>query len=172
MIQINKEQLVSVSDDCTIKFWNATGMKVEEKINTETITCVAVSGQNKEMLIAGCHSGNLMIVNCSKTEKRETIENAHENLLRVVCSLSELKNRYFLSADVCGYVRAWSTVVNNLRPEFVCEIELSDAISYNSMIEVASFLPDDSVYTDAATVVAVALKNCEIKLIIFVPGQQ
>jgi len=160
-----------VSDDCTIKFWNAAGMKVEEKINTETITCCAISGQNLDMLVAGCHSGNLMLVNCQKTEKREIIETAHENLLRVVCSLSELKHRYFLSADVCGYVRAWSTVVNNLKPTFVCEIELNDAISYNSVIEVTGFLPKDSLYNDAATVVAVALKSCEIKLIIFVPGQ-
>jgi hypothetical protein len=145
-------------------------MKVEEKINTETITCVAVSGQNKEMLVAGCHSGNLMIVNTQKTDKQEVIEAAHDNLLRVVCSLSELKHRYFLSADVCGYVRAWSTVVSNLKPEFMCEIQLNDAISYNSLIEVTGFLPEDSLYTEAASVFAVALKNCEIKLIIFVPG--
>lgn len=124
------------------------------------------------MLVAGCHSGNLMIVNCQKTEKREIIESAHDNLLRVVCSLSELKHRYFLSADVCGYVRAWSTVVNNLKPDYLCEIELDDAISYNSLIEVNGFLPSDSLYTEAATVVAVALKSCQIKLIMFVPGQQ
>jgi hypothetical protein len=43
MVQANNDRLISVSDDCTIKFWNSS-MKVEDKINSETITCCALSG--------------------------------------------------------------------------------------------------------------------------------
>lgn len=31
---------------------------------TETITCIAATGLNKmEILVAGCHSGNLLLIN-------------------------------------------------------------------------------------------------------------
>ena len=168
MIQICADLLVSVSDDCTVKFWNSTHMKVDEKINTETITCCAISGLRQDLLISGCHSGNLMIINVNNTEKKETIEGAHDNLLRVVCSLATLKHRYFLTADVCGYIKAWST--NGLKPTLLHEIELEGAISYNSLIECADFLPGDTLFDESATVVACALKHCEIRLIMFVPG--
>lgn len=48
-------------------------------------------------------------------------------------SLEGLNNKYFVSADVCGIVKVWTS---SYRPTQIIEIELNGAISYNSMIEV------------------------------------
>jgi hypothetical protein len=61
--------------------------------------------------------------------------------------------------------------LNGLKIEFVAEIETESAISYNSLIEISDFLPEENLYDDSAAVVACALKSCEIRLMIFVPGQ-
>ena len=71
---------------------------------TETITCITATGNKKDILIAGCHSGNLMIFSASSKTKKEIINNAHYNLIRVAVSLEGLKNKYFVTADVCGIV--------------------------------------------------------------------
>lgn len=68
------------------------------------------TGQMRHLLIAGCHSGNFFIVKTKvngKQMSKETFENAHPNLIRVVVSLQTLRHRYFVSADVCGVVRVW-----------------------------------------------------------------
>lgn len=70
---MNNKELVSASDDCFLKFWNATNMKTEASLPTETITCIALTGnyiggggnnnnKTKEILVAGCHSGNLLMI--------------------------------------------------------------------------------------------------------------
>jgi hypothetical protein len=48
-------------------------MKVDSNLATETITCIALTGGNaksKDILVAGCHSGNLLMISViSKTKK-------------------------------------------------------------------------------------------------------
>ena len=44
MLKINDREIVTVSDDCTIKFWNALTLKVEHTQITETITCIDATG--------------------------------------------------------------------------------------------------------------------------------
>ncbi len=63
---------------------------------------------------------------------------AHNNLIRVLTSLSTLNDRFFISADVCGFVKVWQSA---LKPINVLEFQLEGAISYNCMIEVEDMLP-------------------------------
>jgi WD40 repeat protein len=108
MMRINQKELVTVSDDCTLKFWSASSLKIESQIMTETITCISSTGSlKKEILVAGCHSGNLILINSLTKTKKETMNNAHYNLIRVIVSLESLKNKYFVTADVCGIVKVW-----------------------------------------------------------------
>jgi WD40 repeat protein len=112
MLRLNHKEVVTVSDDCTLKFWSAinssTSLKIESQILTETITCIAATGTSLNILVAGCHSGNLILVNSSSKTKKETVNNAHYNLIRVVVSLEAVRNKYFVTADVCGIVKVWS----------------------------------------------------------------
>ena len=100
-----------MSDDCTLKFWSASSLKIESQIMTETITCISSTGsQKKEILVAGCHSGNLIMINTQSKTKKETINSAHYNLIRVIVSLESLKNKYFVTADVCGIIKVWVSI--------------------------------------------------------------
>lgn len=89
-------------------------------------------------MVAGCHSGNLLMISVSSRTKKEQINNAHYNLIRVIVTLEALKNKYFVTADVCGIVKIWSS---QFKATQIMEIEQEGAISYNSMIEVTDFLP-------------------------------
>jgi len=161
MLRISPKELVTVSDDCTLKFWSATTLKIESQIVTETITCIAATGggsNKKEILVAGCHSGNLVIVSAASRTKKDCINNAHYNLIRVIVSLESLRHKYFVSADVCGIVKVWTST---FKPVAVIQIEQEAAISYNSMIEVIDMLPTNqknSSYEDTC-VIACALKS-------------
>jgi hypothetical protein len=94
----------------------------------------------REYLVAGCHSGNLIIVSNSTVKsssstaniKKEQITSAHLNLIRVAVSLEALKHRFFVTADVCGIVKVWTS---SLKPLAFIEFDLQQAMSYNSMIE-------------------------------------
>ena len=105
---------------------SSSSLKADLSIPTETITCLAATGGNvlngqgslkKEYLLAGCHSGNLLIIQNSSVKpgiqpsqvKKEQINSAHYNLIRVIVTLETLKNRYFATADVCGIVKVWSS---------------------------------------------------------------
>lgn len=118
MIKLNDRELVTVSDDCTLKFWNAQLLKVELSLNTETITCIVATACRKDILIAGCHSGNLISITSKQRSKREVINLAHNNLIRVLTSLTSLKDRYFVSADVCGFIKVW---ISGIKPINVLE---------------------------------------------------
>ena len=91
---------------------------------TETITCIAATGYSgtgsnsnkRDILVAGCHSGNLIVVNANSKTKKECINNAHYNLIRVIVSLEALYHKYFVSADVCGIVKVWTST---LKPQCV-----------------------------------------------------
>ena len=88
IIKLSNRELVTASDDCYIKYWtlitgltknpsssssSQVNLKADVSIPTETITCLASTGQminssasgiqKPEYLIAGCHSGNLLIIN-------------------------------------------------------------------------------------------------------------
>jgi hypothetical protein len=65
MIKLSEKELVTASDDCTLKFWNIPLLKVEFSLVTETITCVLNTGKNKELIVAGCHSGNFVTLKTS-----------------------------------------------------------------------------------------------------------
>lgn len=85
-------------------------MRVESSLATETVTCIAVTGhKNKDMLVAGCHSGNLILINTTQKLKKEQVPSAHYNLIRVIVSLEAVKNKYFVTADVCGIVKCWTS---------------------------------------------------------------
>ena len=36
---------------------------------------------------------------------------AHNNLIRVLTSLKSLRDKYFVSADVCGFIKVWVSTV-------------------------------------------------------------
>ena len=68
-------------------------------------------------LIAGCHTGNILIINNNSVKagvaqtgvKKELVNNAHQNLIRVIVSLETLRHRFFVSADVCGIIKVWTS---------------------------------------------------------------
>jgi hypothetical protein len=160
-----------------------TSLKADVSIPTETITCLATSGsyissgsQKQEYLIAGCHSGNLLIINNASIKpgvshaqvKKETINNAHYNLIRVIVSLEALKNKFFVSADVCGIVKVWNS---SLKAHQLVEFDLEQAISYNSMIELQNVLPRADPTFQEAAMIACALKSQKVHLIVILPNQ-
>lgn len=71
--------------------------------------------------------------------KKEQINNAHYNLIRVVASLETLKHRFFVTSDVCGIIKLWTSAT---KPTQVVEIDLEQAMSYNSLIEIKGVLPN------------------------------
>lgn len=87
---------------------------------------------------------------------------AHNNLIRVLKSLSTLGDKFFVSADVCGIIKVWQSA---LKPVNLLEFQLEGAISYNSMIEIEDMLPNTPAYADQA-VIACALKNQKVHLIL------
>lgn len=109
MLRVNNKELVTVSDDCTLKFWSSQTFKIDSQIMTETITCIALTSPKKDLLVAGCHSGNLILISTVSKSKRESLNMAHYNLIRVIVTLETLKNKYFVTADVCGIVKVWSS---------------------------------------------------------------
>ena len=78
-------------------------------MQTETTTCLCVCGPKKNMLVTGCHSGNINIhkSHLLLPSDVKTIYQAHQNLIRVVTSLDSLNNSFFLTADVCGTIKVW-----------------------------------------------------------------
>ena len=73
IIKLSNTNLVTISDDCSLKLWKtvSTGtigdqvsdndIKVTQQVQTETTTCVANTGQKNDLLVTGCHSGNIHI---------------------------------------------------------------------------------------------------------------
>lgn len=124
---MSDKQVVTISDDCSMKKWKtaSTGtqgeklppdndIKVDQMIQTETTTCICSTGSKHEILVAGCHSGNLNLHRTSNITEQKTIYNAHLNLIRAIISLRSLGNRYFVSADVCGAIKVWPS---NIQPK-------------------------------------------------------
>lgn len=138
MLKLNEKELVTVSDDCSLKFWNAQLLKVDLSISTETITCIVATSVRKDILVAGCHSGNLITIRTNQRSKKEVMSLAHNNLIRVLTSLQSLRNKYFVSADVCGFIKVWISIA---KPIKLLEFQLEGAISYNSMVEVEDWVP-------------------------------
>lgn len=110
MLRVNKDLIITASDDCTLKFWNAHTLKVEQTLQTETITCAVVTGPKMDILVTGCHSGNFMTLKVG-LGKKEIVQEAHINLIRCLISLNSLGNKYFVSADVCGIIKVWSSTL-------------------------------------------------------------
>ena len=109
MLSINDDEIVTVSDDCTLKFWSKHKLKAKQEIMTETITCITVTGMKNELIVAGCHSGNFLFISVYSKEKKNQLNMAHYNLIRVITSLERLKHKYFVSADVCGILKVWNS---------------------------------------------------------------
>ena len=120
IIKMNDKNLVTISDDCSMKKWKSTSqgtqgdknppdndIKVDQMIQTETTTCLCSTGPKNEVLVAGCHSGNLNLHRTADIREQKTIYNAHQNLIRAILSLKGLGNKYFVSADVCGSIKVW-----------------------------------------------------------------
>mmetsp|Transcript_23938 Transcript_23938/g.36646 ORF Transcript_23938/g.36646 Transcript_23938/m.36646 type:complete len:257 (+) Transcript_23938:463-1233(+) len=119
IVKLSNKSLVTISDDCSMKVWRtaSTGtigdkvsdndIKIEHQINTETTTCLCATGPKSEVLVTGCHSGNINIHKSGDIKDIKTISHAHQNLIRVLISLETLNNEYFLSADVCGTIMLW-----------------------------------------------------------------
>ena len=170
MIKLSETQFVTVSDDCTMKFWNTSTLKVEDIHQTETVTCMDTTGQMRHLLVAGCHSGNFLVVKSKVNGKqifKETFENAHSNLIRVIVSLQTLHDRYFVSADVCGVVRVWQSEMN---PRKLIDFQLDGAISSNSVVEVKDALPATGDFCDT-TIIAVGLKTQKVELVVLAPAR-
>ena len=72
MLKLSEKEFVTVSDDCSLKFWNAQHTKVDMSVQTETITCLTVTGPKLDILVAGCHSGNIVTIKTTQRSKKET----------------------------------------------------------------------------------------------------
>lgn len=171
IVCLNRDQFVTVSDDCTLKFWSTAQLKVYRSHNTETITCLDFTGPGKSLLIAACHSGNLLSIKTSSLMEhvlqKEFVENAHYNLIRGITSLKSLDNKFYLTADVCGFLKVWaSTFV----PKKTLELQLDGAISYNSVVEVTDALPTSEGFRDQA-LIAVGLKTHVVELVVLAPSR-
>ena len=71
IIKLSEKTMVTISDDCSMKIWKtaATGaignkqcdddIKVDVQVSTETTTCVCCTGPKNELIVTGCHSGNI-----------------------------------------------------------------------------------------------------------------
>jgi len=53
--------------------------------------------------------------------KKEQINNAHYNLMRVLVSLESIKHRYFVFTDVCGIIKLWTS---SFKPTQLRELDL------------------------------------------------
>lgn len=84
-------------------------LRVQHQISTETTTCICVTGKDKELLVTGCHSGNLNFYKTQDVKEHKSVYLAHTNLIRVLLSLESLGHEFFLSADVCGVIKVWQS---------------------------------------------------------------
>ena len=137
---------------------------------TETVTCVTLTSPKKDLLVAGCHSGNFLLINATSRTKWEQLSRAHYNLIRVIVSLERLKHKWFVSADVCGIIKVWQAIYKVT--EAVISFELDGAISYNAVVELTNMLPQhkrNSLFDNSA-LIAVALKSCKINLVLLFPS--
>jgi len=82
-------------------------LKVDYQVTTETTTCICLTGTNQELIVTGCHSGNIHIQKTLTFSDSRSINSAHLNLIRSIISLSSLNDEYFVSADVCGTIKVW-----------------------------------------------------------------
>lgn len=92
---------------------------------------MCVSGPKKNLLVTGCHTGN---INIHKSQSlaagdTKTIQQAHVNLIRVVASLDTLGNNFFVSADVCGTIKVWPADITPKQHK----INRSGSTSYQSL---------------------------------------
>jgi len=157
--------LITISDDCAMKLWNAERLIVEEELQTETITCFAISGQRKDILFACCHSGNLLVVSLAIFQKKDTVDLAHTNLIRAITTLEGLNNEYFVTADVCGTIKVWASI---LKPKELLSFDLNGALAYNSIVEIKDRLPKKSDFKHQ-TLLACALKSEKINIYVIDP---
>lgn len=49
------------------------------------------------------------MINASTKAKKEQINSAHYNLIRVIVSLEAIKHKFFVTADVCGIIKVWTS---------------------------------------------------------------
>lgn len=117
-------------------------------------------------------------------------------MIRIIISLSSLDNKYFVSADVCGIIRVWPSSIQpkidtkqsekslseqnykaNTGAEMVhqghlIQINLNDAISYNSLIELRNIYTNKKTRfnVDDTALIAVALKSAKIYIIMIAPN--
>jgi hypothetical protein len=97
----------------------------------------------------------------SNFSKKETTDLAHQNLIRSIANLEGVKSEYFMTADVCGGCKVWQA---SLKPKPIINFELSEALAYNSVVELKDRLPNKSSYK-SQTLVACAVKSCKINII-------
>ena len=109
----------------------------------------------------------MIVVSCITKSKKETIINGHYNLIRVIITLESLKNKYFVTADVCGIVKVWASF---FKPIQMLEIQQDGAISYNSIVELTDMLPKNSSFEDTSSLIAIALKSSKINIILLSPA--
>ena len=76
-----------------------------------------------------------------------------------------MKNKYFVTADVCGYLRMWSG--DSKEPKLIDTLYAGGAISYNCVVELKDFLPLKTSF------IAVAVKSGQlIKIMVKQTGFQ
>jgi hypothetical protein len=78
--------------------------------------------------------------------------------------LKNLQFNYFVSGDVCGVLKVWSSTYNQKNTLPLHQINLNDALSYNSMVEIQGLSHND------ASIIVVALKSKKILVIGIVPN--
>lgn len=74
---------------------------------SELVSCIAQC--KKSIFAAGCQSGNIIMIDLEEITFK-TCEQAHQNLIRCIVPMQRYYNgNYFVSADVCGFLKVWAT---------------------------------------------------------------
>lgn len=69
---------------------------------------MAVSGERKDLLIAGLGRGNFIVYGLTQKNQLDIFELAHGEAISQIVSLGKLKNKYFATRCVEGHVNIWS----------------------------------------------------------------
>ena len=81
-----------------------------------------------------------------------------------------VKNKYFLTADVCGFAKIW---LSSAKCPCIMEVNMRGGISYNSVLEYGEIIPQSlGKEMVSSNILVCALKTKEVKTIHFNLGNK
>jgi hypothetical protein len=69
---------------------------------------MGITGENSNILVAALGKGNLIIFGMAKKNQMDIYNDAHNEQIIKVVSLSKLNNKYFATRCAGGHVNIWS----------------------------------------------------------------